>query len=1330
MRRGAGATAPLREGVMESQDKPTQFFRAELPEQLLRSQAPAIQVVLGGLFRILDAALPEERPVADKEKTSSAADVNRPHNVFLIDGRRGAGKTFTLLSVEKAIEEFQVFMTGERACPEAWSKKFENLIGELSSPNAVSRLKAIFRHSARKPAETIKVIFPGDLLVNESLMEFLFARFGQRLKADIAELSKLTSPNSGSATASADARARLDQLKKLHDTLQNEVEQGWYFANRFGLEALVRDSSDYRDLVMRWGEESGKAAHRIDTWRTFINDYLNYYKTETLIVLVDDSDVRQELTEDILHAIRMFLNHPRIVTVLAGNLKAMRDTLLYKSLERVGPAITALNRLDHPAAREWRRRERQTIDEYLEKVLPPAQRIQVLRPTASAATKRTREDESDINTDFEKIAGQNLQQYSLNAMKLTRRSFLNSKFKLAIEREFQRVDAPNFTDRDAIEAFLSWWTFANMYSELLAPQSARQMKTFADLYRGWFGPHITHAKLEPDALKKLQRQRGLRPKRLPVVLFDNPANFTLIQRLNDEDSSLSDWLRRQPLASSWSGRRFFSVDEREVHDGSFTYHYLRYRLDVGLGMPLRDNAEEIVPMELLPQPAGRKYMRRFFQPRQMARRHRRLGLSRWLEHAAIPGNCIYFHDLQALPDISFLPFGANTERVESLQSGGWEAELADRWHELIEDRHETPEDEYLIRYFGEIICKSLQHTESLSSAALSEELDPPDIMEKQSRAIYEHFLADELGMFAARRSERREQLLKAVGPESNEAVRSVLDRLRRLEDVPDPISGLAPSDSTTPDAVTELGLQFPPASPLRMMALYSSLITDLRRAWHAIRIYESSPTHMGGSVHDTEDDQRASLAVIANRDRMKLYRRQNIEAVLRQTEWGDRILDVFAQENVKAVVSRHVPKKLRDNKKLFLDDQSMSFVYGADRAEIINESQIPAEMADFERWTETLRSLGRSFCWQWPVHDYHVSGKTIDLENHLFEKDKARHEKRPDHELRYVMLKIFDVKKPDPEAGDAKSRGEDQDLRRENTRSARNIIWLLYGLAPSLPAVIHADIMSKVYEAELLERALYDADHPYLENDRPMKPEDREEFRELISAHYKTAFDEIDAWSRLVGSLAVLVRYIKIKCLHLDTALFLQAVQDLSLVESRVTVGEELFSHCGYRIESDHAPGVVSNEFIARVRGELKDEDWAGFRCDSIAEGLAVFPDVSPSTLFGDQWVKDILSRGGISEELLVRFKRKKIIVTPPPKSGNKDSGLSVNGIFGETEQWLWAANRTLRKLKAVLGARDQNRQAKLAGAKPKSGKGSTTKKAKTAKTTVSRPRARRGARK
>jgi hypothetical protein len=78
---------------------------------------------------------------------------------------------------------------------------------------------------------------------------------------------------------------------------------------------------------------------------------------------------------------------------------------------------------------------------------------------------------------------------------------------------------------------------------------------------------------------------------------------------------------------------------------------------------------------------------------------------------------------------------------------------------------------------------------------------------------------------------------------------------------------------------------------------------------------------------------------------------------------------------------------------------------------------------------------------------------------------------------------------------------------------------------------------------------------------------------------------------------------------------------------------------------------------------------------------LSTFPDVAPSTLFGEDWLKDILAR---------RSLRRRATGTDGRNVGSFDGGISVNGVFGETEQWLWTANRGLRKLRAVLDERNE----------------------------------------
>ena len=220
----------------------------------------------------------------------------------------------------------------------------------------------------------------------------------------------------------------------------------------------------------------------------------------------------------------------------------------------------------------------------------------------------------------------------------TRKQFLTEKFRLAMAHASGLSDAPGELSRRHLEAYLAWWVFFNRYAGSLAPKSARQIVTFRDYYLSFI-----------DSLGK-DRSRASSPKRLIIALFENPANYALIQQFGDEDANVVTWLQHQSLQSTWVGERQFLVNGRFINRGQYAYDYLGFRLDVGIATPARDNVEEIVPRELLPELKGRRYMRRFFQPQPIPRRQRRLGVARWIDHAAIPGNCLYFYDLESLPD--------------------------------------------------------------------------------------------------------------------------------------------------------------------------------------------------------------------------------------------------------------------------------------------------------------------------------------------------------------------------------------------------------------------------------------------------------------------------------------------------------------------------------------------------------------------------------------------------------------------------------------------------------------------------------------------------------
>ena len=818
-------------------------FRAEKPRDLLRTQARAVGMILKQFADIAYDVL-ESKPDSGAA-SGTGRDVIRPHHVCTIDGARGSGKTYTLLSLENVIQGLSdSWGSADEFNP--WQSVLDRYIGQ-SKLGALNHLKRISPH--KELAQVLSIIFPGDMEGRESLMEAIFASMMGKLEA-----------------TTQDSKNQ-DKAKALCDKLRIEVAQGWYFSKSFGHDSIVRDSIDYTDYIQKLEAETRKAAKRIDAWRSFITEYLDVSNVAMLAIMVDDSDVRPELTSDILHSIRMFLNHPRLLTVLAGNIRSMRSILVHQAVRPLGQSMRALAKRDSQTANDWRRTERKAVEDYLEKILPLAHRffisqpsLQISQSSPSDEERVVRQKDLEKDSDFYKILGKTFSHVCARMLERTRERFLTEKFLLAIAHASGLSDAPGELSRRNLEAYLAWWVFFNRYASSLAPKSARQIVTFREYYHDFI-----------EAPSK-DTSHVSSPKRLIIALFENPANYALIQQFGDEDANVVTWLQHQSLQSTWVGERQFLVNARIINHGQYAYDYLRFRLDVGIAIPARDNAEEIVPRALLPELKGRRYMRRFFQPPRIPRRQRRLGVARWLDHAAIPGNCLYFYDLESLPDCSLISPKESKESAvaRDLQAGAWEAELAHNWIEAIEDG----QDEFTYRYFTEVVCASQRGTAKVPSTELIELLSPPSPDRERREAGYERFWQDEFDSFG---ENNFANLWKKRRTEATDGADSLRRRRRRV-------------------------------------ALYAALITDVRRAWHAIRIYEHFPLKTGalptliGSPPRSfvNEEERRSFTFIATQDRLRLYTRYQIEQLLKGTSWTEQLLTVFSSSNVTTTINKYI----------------------------------------------------------------------------------------------------------------------------------------------------------------------------------------------------------------------------------------------------------------------------------------------------------------------------------------------------------------------------------------------------------------------------------------
>jgi hypothetical protein len=625
-------------------------FRADKGEHLLGTQEAAVRLVLRNLLDIaIELPGPQTRPPGTPgadDLPNADSGFNRPHHVFTIDGARGAGKTYALLTLAHAVEQISAH----------WRKNPENVGSEgkwlqfarKDTAKAKVAPEPKSRDAFSEVACIIRIIFPSDLERQETVMERIFVSMKHKLDEEIKEREK----NPGRIGATGQP----DKMKQLREDLVHEIVPGWHFSKVEGREVIVRDAIDYADYSDLYEVEAEKSVRRIEKWRRFLDDFLDQFRTAVLMVFLDDSDVHPDVTEDILQTARMFLNHPRVVTVLAGNIRSMRSLLLHKAMRQLGQSMRALSDPSVQTAADWRRIERRGVEDYLEKVLPHSQRIFIQATSGE-----------DQNNDFKKVADISLNELCRWMMHGTRTQFLSDKFRLAISHARQEIDRPTPRQRRHLEDYLSWWLFLNHYREALMPRSARQIRTIKDYYLATADGNRLDAEngagQPPSAAKDGDDDRDRRStgRRLIMALFENPANFSLIQQFNDSDINVATWLQDQYTDSEWVGPRRFHVNGRALDRGQFGYDYVRFRLDLGLAMPMRQNAEEAIPLNLLPVPHGRTHLRRFFHPQRMARRYRRLGLCQWIDHAVIPGNCIYFYDLDALPDRSLL-HGKSGER--------------------------------------------------------------------------------------------------------------------------------------------------------------------------------------------------------------------------------------------------------------------------------------------------------------------------------------------------------------------------------------------------------------------------------------------------------------------------------------------------------------------------------------------------------------------------------------------------------------------------------------------------------------------------------------------
>jgi len=287
------------------------------------------------------------------DRSDPAAD--RPHQVYVIDGARGAGKTTLLLTLRRFLKHLG--RDGQHGPLDnaqhghcALRAELHAITGTQPPPGKASGFQPM--------ACCLPVVFPENLEGEESVMESILARIDQ-----VIEEKK--------ATASNKAGHDLDELAR---ELRDEVYAGWVFARRHGLDALLRDSLDYRDYAGHRADFSRIAAHRMHSWRAFLDRLLDALDVPLLAVFFDDTDLAPEHGWQIFDTVRTYLSHPRIVTFLALDFSLWQSRLERRAVETIVPFIETVNKLDPGWARQQIEQERKDSHAHLVKALPVSHR--------------------------------------------------------------------------------------------------------------------------------------------------------------------------------------------------------------------------------------------------------------------------------------------------------------------------------------------------------------------------------------------------------------------------------------------------------------------------------------------------------------------------------------------------------------------------------------------------------------------------------------------------------------------------------------------------------------------------------------------------------------------------------------------------------------------------------------------------------------------------------------------------------------------------------------------------------------------------------------------
>ena len=644
-------------------------------EELLKAQFLAVRRILLRTYQFAEREAYFESSLDAREIPNylNHQSTRHPSHVFLIDGARGAGKTTVVATLRellprlgtgsapnrysddsggnKILQEIEKKIRDNAKAPGVGRPITESGAEDTTAPSLYAD-KFGFSNAhevkgrKRQTAVCLPILHPADLEQGQPILEGIFALLGQKIDERIKHNDGL---------AREDVRELFVALKK---KLYEGVAKGWYLSRQDGVDAILRDSVDYEDFPEKKGRSSQDSHSRVKEWRAYVNEFLNAFDTQLLVVCLDDADNRSDVTMELLQTIRVFLDHPRIVTVLAGNLRAMRESLLMQEMTILSSAMPAMRRSTVTTQHDLRSFARRHTEEFLEKVLPRQYRCFLsLGPAGSGS-----------DDDYKRILGLTFDDYCAKMSDVYREDYHRSRLSAQRRYEQSRRTLVEESDRYKLENFIAWWLLRFWYERELKPRSLRHLVALRDYTLT--NPH------SPALLDRLPTEHR---KRLAVILFETPENHELIQRFGDTDDNVLRWLHKQQIASRWDSDRFFEVNGVPLFERSYSYQYILYRADLAMALPIPEKTDDQLPRGLLPKPAGANLIveKPFFA---RMKRQSLIGVARQLNHSLIPSNCTLFFGLQSLPDIAWEAW------KEGPGENRWSHQLIAEWPRLFFSR--------------------------------------------------------------------------------------------------------------------------------------------------------------------------------------------------------------------------------------------------------------------------------------------------------------------------------------------------------------------------------------------------------------------------------------------------------------------------------------------------------------------------------------------------------------------------------------------------------------------------------------------------------------------